>query len=47
MERFVFPKIGARPVGEERAGEIVDRLRPIWDTKAETARRVLQRVTAV
>lgn len=47
MERYVFPKIGERPVGEVRAGEVVDILRPIWDTKAETARRVLQRVTAV
>lgn len=47
MERYVFPKIGERPVGEVRAGEVVDILRPIWDVKAETARRVLQRMTAV
>lgn len=47
MERYVFPKIGERPVGEVRAGEVVEILRPIWDTKAETARRVLQRITAV
>jgi integrase len=47
MERYVFPKIGERPVGEVRAGEIVDILRPIWDVRAETARRVLQRMTAV
>lgn len=47
MERYVFPKIGDRPVGEVRAGEVVDILRPIWDSKAETARRVLQRMTAV
>lgn len=47
MERYVFPKIGDRPVGEVRAGEVVDILRPIWDVKGETARRVLQRMTAV
>lgn len=47
MKRYVFPKIGTRPVGEVRAGEIVDILRPIWEVKAETARRVLQRITAV
>jgi integrase len=47
MQRYVFPKIGDRPVGEVRAGEIVDILRPIWEDKAETARRVLQRITAV
>jgi integrase len=47
MQRYVFPKIGDRPVGEVRAGEIVDILRPIWEGKAETARRVLQRMTAV
>ena len=47
MQRYVFPKIGERPVGEVRAGEIVDILRPIWEAKAETAKRVLQRMTAV
>ena len=47
MLRYVFPKIGDRPVGEVRAGEIVDILRPIWEGKAVTARRVLQRMTAV
>lgn len=47
MKRYVFPRIGARPVGEVRAGEIVDILRPIWETKPETARRLLQRMVAV
>lgn len=47
MERYVFPKIGERPVSEVRAGEVVDILRPIWDEKSETASRVLQRMTAV
>lgn len=40
MQRYVFPKIGDRPVGEVRAGEIVEIFRPIWEGKAETARWV-------
>ena len=47
METYVFPTIGNRPVGEIEAPEILDLLTPIWFAKAETARRVLQRLEAV
>ena len=47
MESYVFPTIGNRPVGEIEAREILDLLTPIWFAKAETARRVLQRMEAV
>ena len=47
METYVFPTIGNRPVGEIEAREILDLLTPIWFAKAETARRVLQRLEAV
>jgi integrase len=47
MESYVFPSIGSRPVGEIEAREILDLLTPIWFAKAETARRVLQRMEAV
>ncbi len=47
METYVFPSIGNRPVAEIEAREILDLLTPIWFAKAETARRVLQRMEAV
>jgi hypothetical protein len=47
MESYVFQSIGNRPVGEIEAREILDLLTPIWFAKAETARRVLQRMEAV
>jgi integrase len=43
----VFPAIGQRPVGEIGAAEVIDILKPIWNTKRETARRVLQRMRVV
>lgn len=47
MQRYVLPKIGARPVAEVDAEAILEVLTPIWFAKPETARRVLQRVEAV
>jgi integrase len=47
MKAYVFPTIGKRPVAEITAAEVIDILKPIWNTKRETARRVLQRTRAV
>jgi integrase len=47
MQNFALPKLGDRDVADIRAAEVVEVLRPIWTTKPETARRVLQRVKAV
>jgi integrase len=47
MRDYVFPQIGDKDVADIRAGDIVDVLRPIWTTKPETARRVLQRMEFV
>jgi integrase len=47
METYVFPFLGDRPVADVEAREILDVLVPLWFAKAETARRVLQRVEAV
>lgn len=47
LSSYAFPKIGEKPVGEIGVAEVLDVLRPIWTTKAETARRVRQRVDAV
>jgi len=47
LSSYAFPKIGEKPVGEIGVAEVLDVLRPIWTTKAETARRVRQRIDAV
>ena len=47
MDTYVLPRIGKRPVAEIRPGEIIELLKPIWNSKEETARRVLQRMDAV
>ena len=47
MKAYVFPVIGKTPVNEVGAGDIIRLLQPIWYEKAETARRVLQRLEAV
>lgn len=47
MNTYVLPQIGQRAIAEVRPGEIIDLLRPIWNAKSETARRVLQRIDSV
>ena len=47
MEAYVFPSIGNRPVADIETREILDLLASLWFAKAETARRVLQRIEAV
>ena len=47
LETYAFPSIGAVKVNEVSRKQVVDALSPIWHTKAETARRVRQRVRAV
>ena len=47
LEAYSFPIIGAVKVDEITRRQVVDILSPIWHTKAETARRVRQRIRAV
>jgi integrase len=47
MATYVFPTIGDRPVGDVTHADIIELLKPIWHNKAETAKRVLQRMEAV
>jgi integrase len=47
MKAHVFPAIGKRPVDEITATEVIDILKPIWNTKRETAKRILQRMRVV
>ena len=47
LNRYVFPRIGRRPVSEVSSAEVLDVLTPIWHAKAQTARRVRERMRAV
>jgi len=47
LETYVFPKIGKRKVDTLKAQDFADALRPIWNTKQETAKRVKQRCGTV
>lgn len=47
MEAYVFPTIGNAPVGDVTTAQVLKVLSPIWFSKPETARRILQRMEAV
>lgn len=47
LEVYAFPVIGALPVHTIDSGDILKVLAPIWTEKAETARRVRQRMRTV
>ena len=47
LQSYAFPTIGAIKVDEITRKQVVETLSPIWHTKAETARRVRQRIRAV
>ena len=47
MERYVFPRIGNRPISEVNTADVLEILTPIWHAKAETARAVRQRIRSV
>jgi integrase len=47
MKTYVLPHIGHRAIADIKPGEILDLLKPVWHTKEETARRVLQRIDSV
>jgi integrase len=47
MDAYVFPQIGERQITDITAANIVDILKPIWNAKPETAKRVLQRMRVV
>ena len=44
---YVLPTFGAKSVAEVTAGDILAVLTPLWATKAETARRLKGRISAV
>lgn len=47
LQTYAFPKIGSKPVSDVDTSDILAVLTPIWTTKAETARRVRQRIGTV
>lgn len=47
LRTYAFPTIGKTPIADLRHPEVKALLQPIWLTKKETARRVLQRVAEV
>ena len=47
LELYAFPTIGQMAVNRVGTAEILKLLLPIWSTKSETARRVLQRVSTI
>lgn len=47
LELHVLPKLGKVPVAEVTQIDIRDALRPIWHTKADTARKALNRLSIV
>lgn len=47
LETYAYPIIGQVPVGDIDTGLIMRVLKPIWQTKTETANRLRQRIEAV
>lgn len=47
LETYAFPVFGDQPVDRVDSRDVLDCLKPIWNAKPETARRVLQRVLRV
>ena len=47
LAKYAFPSIGDRPVAAIETREVIDLLMPIWFSKPETGKRVLQRMAAV
>ena len=47
LARYVFPRIGTRPVAEVTSADVLEILTPIWHAQAPTAKLVRQRIAAV
>lgn len=47
LQRYAFPVIGKRPVNKVESADILKVLLPIWLSKPETGRKVLQRLRIV
>ena len=47
LTEYAFPKLGSKYLHEIQPGDVAEVLKPIWITKAETAKRLKQRIHAV
>lgn len=47
IERYVVPSLGSMPLDSIGRNEIVNVLKPIWNTKNDTATKVRQRIEAI
>lgn len=47
LEEYAFPVLGKKPVNQIEPADVLKCLTPIWLSKPETARRVLQRIRTV
>ncbi len=47
LETYVFPHFGATRISDVTTGDVLTALSPLWTEKAETARRVRQRIGTV
>ena len=47
LERFAYPHIGAKSVAELTTGDVMSVVAPIWSDKAETAKRLRQRISLI
>ncbi len=47
LERLVFPHIGDRPIHTLNSADVLTVLTPIWSEKHDTARRVMNRLSAI
>ena len=47
LARFVFPRLGEKPVSAVTTADVMETLRPVWHRWPTTARRVRQRIATV
>ncbi|MEY5007662.1 MAG: hypothetical protein RL764_978 [Pseudomonadota bacterium] len=47
LKTYAFPRLGSLKIADITSGDVMNVLEPIWLTKQETARRVLQRINGV
>jgi integrase len=47
LATYAYPTLGTRPIADVTRMEVADAVRPIWNTKRETASRVVQRMDRI
>ena len=47
LKRYVFPKLGRKPVSDITTADVLGVIVPIWHTKTATARRVKGRISSI